>query len=156
LLALLSELPGACGLGTDVSTSALAMAARNARDLGFAERAQFVAGSFADPLAGRFHAIVSNPPYVPTHEVATLEPEARREPRLALDGGIDGLAAYGPIAVAAARLLVPGGCLVCEVGAGQAAAVAAILTASGLAAQEPRYDLAGVPRAVLALAQPMR
>jgi release factor glutamine methyltransferase len=156
LLALLSELPDACGFGTDLSTSALKMARRNAHALGLAGRAYFAATSFADALTGPFQVIVSNPPYVPTCELATLQAETRREPRLALDGGTDGLAAYGPIAAAAARLLAPGGCLVCEVGIGQATTVREILAGAGLAAQEPRCDLAGIPRAVVALAQPMR
>jgi release factor glutamine methyltransferase len=156
LLALLSELPGAHGVGTDLSSRALEMARRNASALGLATRAYFAAASFADALAGPFHVIVSNPPYVPTSELATLQPETRREPRLALDGGTDGLAAYGPIAAAAARLLRPGGCLVCEVGIGQATNVTEILAAAGLATQSPQSDLEGIPRAVMALAQPMR
>ncbi len=157
LLALLSELPNARGIATDISNAALAIARENARALNLAHRALFVCGNFADTLAGGgFDLIVSNPPYVATAALAHLAPEVRREPRLALDGGADGLAAYRAIAADAARVLRTGGVLVLELGIGQAGPVAALLAASGLAPEEPQSDLAGVPRAIVAFRQPMR
>jgi release factor glutamine methyltransferase len=156
LFALLSELPGASGIGVDISPAALAIASDNACALGLAQRARFVCGNFTEALAGRFDLIVSNPPYVATHEFATLAPEVRREPRLALDGGVDGLAAYRAIIADAPRLLGPGGAIALEVGVNQATTVAALLMAAGLTSREPKLDLAGVPRAVVAFRQPMR
>jgi release factor glutamine methyltransferase len=156
LLALLSELPKAHGIGTDISNPALAIARQNARALRLTGRALFVRGSFADMLAGDFDLMVSNPPYVATQALADLAPEVQREPRQALDGGPDGLSAYRAIAADAPRLLGPGGAVVLELGIGQAGPVAALLSAAGLAPQEPQMDLAGVPRALVAFRQPMR
>ena len=156
LLALLSELPKASGIGIDISPAALAIARENARALGLADRVQFLCGNFTGAIAGRFDLIVSNPPYIATHEFALLSPEVRREPRLALDGGVDGLAAYRAIAADAPRVLAPGGAIVLEVGVNQAAPVAGLLARGGLAPQEPKFDLAGLPRAVVAYRQPMR
>jgi release factor glutamine methyltransferase len=156
LVALLSELPNASGVGVDVCPDAVAIARDNARALGLAQRSQFVCGNFTDSLTGRFDLIVSNPPYVATHELARLTPEVRHEPTLALDGGVDGLAAYRVIAADAPRVLAPGGAIVLEVGVNQAAPVASLLAKGGLAPQEPKFDLAGVPRAIVAFAQPMR
>ena len=156
LAALLSELPNASGIGVDISLEALALARHNMDALGLAHRARLTCGNFAEALAGRFDLIVSNPPYIATHEFELLAPEIRREPRIALDGGIDGLAAYRAIAADAPRLLAPGGAIVLEVGASQATSVAALLASAGLAPQLPKLDLAGVPRAIVALAQPMR
>lgn len=156
LLALLSELPHARGIGTDISNQALEIARVNARALGLAERAQLVRGNFADPLAGGLDLIVSNPPYIATGALADLAPEVQREPRQALDGGLDGLTAYRAIAADTTRVLRPGGTLVLELGIGQAASVAALLSAGGLVPEEPQMDLAGVPRALVAFRQPMR
>jgi release factor glutamine methyltransferase len=156
LLALLSELPNASGVGIDVCLDAVAIARENASALGLAQRSRFVCGNFTDALTGRFDLIVSNPPYIATHELARLAPEVRHEPTLALDGGVDGLAAYRVIAADAPRVLAPGGAIVLEVGVNQAAPVASLLAKGGLAPQEPKFDLAGVPRAIVAFAQPMR
>ncbi len=92
LLALLTELPYATGIGFDKSEAALQVAQRNAERLRLAGRAQFVAGDWTRPqwtaaLDGPFHLIVSNPPYIPTRDMALLQPEVRAEPHLALDGG---------------------------------------------------------------------
>ncbi len=151
LLALLSELPTARGIGTDRSERALAVARRNADDLGLADRAAFVACDFADAIAGACDLVVANPPYIPSGDIATLAPEVRDyDPRLALDGGHDGLAAYRAIAADAARVLAPGGWLAVEIGIGQAEAVAALLTQHGLAVpRETHRDLAGRPRVVM-------
>jgi release factor glutamine methyltransferase len=156
LLALLSELPNACAIGTDRDARALGVARRNAGHLGFAGRAAFVACDFGAALAGSCDLVVSNPPYVATRDIATLAPEVRDfDPRLALDGGADGLTAYRAIAADAKRLLAPGGWLVVEIGHGQAEAVSAMFAGSGLQTPEPpRRDLAGVPRVVMARRNP--
>jgi hypothetical protein len=92
---------------------------------------------------------VSNPPYIATHDIDTLAPEvARFEPRLALDGGADGLDAYRAITARLPRLLSPGGVFALEVGKGQAEAVSALAEAAGLSLELPRRDLAGIARVV--------
>lgn len=150
LLALLRELRNAVGVGTDVSVAALSVARDNARRLGL-DRAQFLACDIAAALHGPFDLIVSNPPYIASHEIAALAPDVRDfDPRCALDGGPDGLKFYRSIAAAVPPLLAPGGALVVELGSGQLQAVAALFAAQGLAPLPPRYDLGGVPRALVA------
>jgi release factor glutamine methyltransferase len=150
ILALVSELPNAFGIGSDISLDAVDIARRNARRLNFT-RVGFVACDMATALAGRFEIIVSNPPYIASGDIAGLAPEVREfDPRRALDGGTDGLDFYRRIAAHAPALLARDGALVVEVGLGQAAAVAALLAAAGLAPSTPRPDLNGVPRALLA------
>jgi release factor glutamine methyltransferase len=149
LLALLTELENAHGVGSDVSLAALQVARENARRFGLA-RAAFVACNMAAALSGPFDVIVSNPPYVASGEIAALAPEVRDfEPRLALDGGPDGLDFYRKIAAAVPALLAPGGTLVVELGSGQAQSVAALFAAAGLAPSSLRPDLLGVPRALV-------
>jgi release factor glutamine methyltransferase len=157
LLALLSELRFATGLGVDKSPAALAVARANAHAVGLAERVEFRLGDWGEGLGneggldGAFDVIVSNPPYIPDGEIDALEPEvARFEPRLALAGGPDGLDCYRALAPHMARLQAPGGLAVLEVGQGQAADVAAILAEAGLEPLGARRDLAGVERCVLA------
>ncbi len=150
LLALLTELPSAFGVGTDASVGALAVARDNARRLGLI-RAKLLACDLAAALDGPFDLIVSNPPYIASGDIAALAPEVRDfDPRPALDGGSDGLDCYRAIAATVPALLRPGGALVVELGAGQAEAVAALFSAAGLAPSPPRTDLQGVPRALLA------
>jgi release factor glutamine methyltransferase len=150
LLALLSEWPSARGVATDLSCEALRTARDNADRLGIGDRAHFVACDYASALAGPFDLIVSNPPYIPAAEIATLAVEVRaHDPRRALDGGADGLDAYRAIAPQAARLLAPGGALIVEVGQAQSAAVERLMVAAGLApGAGPRPDLGGILRAV--------
>jgi release factor glutamine methyltransferase len=150
LLALLSELPAALGVGTDISVAALEVARDNAARLALASRAAFVAGDYAAALAGPFDLIVSNPPYVASPELASLPAEVRdHDPHLALDGGADGLAAYRRLAADAARLLAAGGHMVIELGVGQAEPVAVLFAAGGLHAARPaKSDLAGIARAL--------
>ena len=152
LLALLHELPNAFGVGTDVSVPALGMARANAEQLALAARARFVACDFGAALAPGFDLVVSNPPYVASGDIAALPPEVRHDPRLALDGGADGLGCYRAIACEARRLLKPAGHLVLELGAGQAGAVAALLAAATLVPSPARSDLAGTARALVAIA----
>jgi release factor glutamine methyltransferase len=150
LLALLSELPHAHATGTDLSLSALRLARENAVRHRLAARACFVASHFGSALAGGFDLIVSNPPYVRSGDIAGLSPEVSLyEPRLALDGGRDGLDCYRAIARDISRLLKPGGYLLVELGAGQGEAVTTLFTAAGLVCAPPRQDLAGTPRALL-------
>ncbi|GAC1334432.1 MAG: peptide chain release factor N(5)-glutamine methyltransferase [Bradyrhizobium sp.] len=150
LLALLSELPEACGVGTDISVGALRTARANAADLGFGSRAFFITCDHAAALSEGFDLIVSNPPYIRTAEIAGLAPEVRdHDPHRALDGGADGLDAYRALIPQAARLLAQRGALVVEVGQGQSDAVEGLMTEAGLTLERPsRTDLAGVPRAV--------
>jgi len=150
LLALLTELPNAFGIGTDTSFSALLVARDNAQGVG-ATRTAFLACDMAAALDGPFDVIVANPPYIASGEVAALAPEVRDfDPRRALDGGPDGLDFYRAIAATVPALLRPGGALVVELGAGQAQAVAALFSAVGLVPSPPSPDLHGVPRALLA------
>jgi release factor glutamine methyltransferase len=151
LLALMSEWPDAYGIATDTSAAALRVARANAEALGLAARAAFIACDFGAALAGGFDIVVSNPPYVASRDIASLAPDVRdHDPHGALDGGPDGLAAYRAIAADARRLLAPAGLLVLELGAGQAAEVAALLRQAGLDVMEPIADLAGIPRAISA------
>ena len=151
LLALLSEYPKASGVGIDRAPGAAATARRNAAALGLHGRTAFVAGDWGGALIGGFDAIVANPPYIASATIATLPPEVRdHDPRLALDGGEDGLAAYRAIAADLTRLLVPGGLFAGEIGMGQEAAVAAIVAAGGLMVETIAPDLAGIPRCLVA------
>ena len=156
LLALLSELPDATGIGTDISAEALKTARDNAISLGFSGRAAFVRCDFAAALSGPFDLIVSNPPYIRTSDIAGLAPEVRdHDPRLALDGGADGLEAYRVLITQGACLLAPGAALVVEAGQGQTAQIEALMTAAGLSLPgPPRADLAGIARAVGARKSP--
>jgi release factor glutamine methyltransferase len=150
LLALLSELPNAFGVGTDISVPALRTARDNAGQLGFAARAAFVACDYAAALSGPFDLMVSNPPYIRSAQIASLDAEVRdHDPHPALDGGFDGLDAYRLIARQASGLLAPGGALVVEVGQGQSGDVQGLLAAAGAKpAGPPKSDLAGIGRAV--------
>ena len=150
LLALLSELPQACGIGVDRSEAAARVAADNARRLGFADRARFIVGDWATALAGAVDLIVSNPPYIPAGDIAELEPEVREhDPLAALIGGTDGLDPYRLLVPETARLLRPGGHVVFEVGQGQADVVAGFAASAGLVPIEKRADLGGIMRAVV-------
>ena len=149
LCALLSELPAARGIGVDLSEGAAAVARANVAALGLSERAEIRVGDWAAGLDGPFDLIVANPPYVRSAEIAGLPREARDyDPRLALDGGADGLDAYRALMPQIARLLAPEGRFFVEVGAGQAADVEAIAAAAGLGELTTRRDLSGIARVV--------
>jgi release factor glutamine methyltransferase len=150
LLALLSELPGALGVGTDISVAALQTARANAANLGLGNRAIFIATDYAAALSEGFDLIVSNPPYIRSAEIASLAAEVRdHDPHRALDGGTDGLTAYRALIPQAARLLARRGALVVEVGHGQSGEVEGLMTSAGLTLEQPpSTDLAGIPRAV--------
>jgi release factor glutamine methyltransferase len=152
LLALLSELPRASGLGTDCSAAALATAKSNAQRLALAERAEFRAGDWGRGLAGPFEIIVCNPPYVAQVDAESLAPEVRAfEPEEALFAGPDGLLAYHALAPDCARLLAKDGMVFLEIGQGQGAAVERIMRPHGLRLVASRPDLAGIERCLMFL-----
>ena len=150
LLALLSELPGAHGFGTDISADALQTARSNAARTGLADRATFMASDYATGLTGPFDLIVSNPPYIRSADIGGLAAEVRDyDPIAALDGGADGLDAYRALIPQAAGVLAPGGALVVEAGQGQSGPIQGLMTAAGLTPSDaPKADLAGIQRAV--------
>jgi release factor glutamine methyltransferase len=147
LVALLHERPDAFGIGVDRSPNALATARHNALANGVGTRAAFVAANWAAPLGGSFGLVISNPPYIASPVIPTLDREVREhDPALALDGGADGLDAYRIIAAEAPRLLEPGGHLVLEIGYDQADSVRALGEAAGLAFLRLAHDLSGNAR----------
>ncbi|MBN8958391.1 MAG: peptide chain release factor N(5)-glutamine methyltransferase [Rhizobiales bacterium] len=148
LLALLNELPNAFGVGTDISTAALAVAHANAHRHSLAGRAVFVACDLGAALSGGFDFVVSNPPYIASGAIAELMPDVREfDPRGALDGGLDGLDAYRRIAADAPRLTARQGRVFVEIGAGQGDAVVTLFTAAGLIASRAE-DFAGITRVI--------
>jgi release factor glutamine methyltransferase len=156
LLALLSELPDAYGIGTDISVAALRTAGSNTARLGFSSRAAFVACDYAAALSDGFDLVVSNPPYIRSADIAGLATEVRdHDPLLALDGGADGLDAYRRLIPQAAERLVAGGVLVVEAGHDQSGDIAGLMAAAGLTLERPaKADLAGIRRAVAARKMP--
>jgi len=147
-IALAKRLPEAAVTAVDLSPGALAVAQRNAEQHGVA--IELLQGSFFEPVAGRrFELIVSNPPYITSDDLNRLQPEVRdHEPRLALDGGPDGLAAYRVIISQAAAHLEPNGWLLFEVGAGQSEDVAVLLAQAGFGDIITASDPGGIERVV--------
>jgi release factor glutamine methyltransferase len=150
LLAILAERDGARGLGVDVSEEALAVARENAANLGLAGRVAFLRGDWTAGLDGEsFDLVVSNPPYIPTADIDGLAPEVRdHDPRIALDGGGDGLDAYRQLAPQILRVLRPGGRFALEIGPTQREPVEAMLRAAGAEQLTVTNDLAGRERVV--------
>lgn len=149
LCALLTEWPDAVGVGVDRSVEACRVARRNVEACGLGARTLVVAGDWGAALAGPFDVVVSNPPYIRSDAILGLDPEVRdHDPRLALDGGADGLEAYRAIVPLAARLLAPGGLLAVEVGWSQGEDVARLLAQAGFAEVARRRDLGGHHRVV--------
>jgi release factor glutamine methyltransferase len=149
-IALARELPLASVLALDVSPAALAVAQENFAAAGVAERVCARQGDLLENESGPFDLIVSNPPYVIRAELSKLPPEVQHEPRLALDGGEDGLELVRRLIAQAPARLQPGGTLALEIGVGQAAAVAGLARAAGAAEVGVQRDLGGVERVVLA------
>ncbi|MBI5239205.1 MAG: peptide chain release factor N(5)-glutamine methyltransferase [Elusimicrobia bacterium] len=152
-IALAKALPGATVYATELSPAALALALRNAEAHGVSRRIRFLKEDLFKPAArgaGWADLVVSNPPYIPSAEIDRLEPEVRKEPRLALDGGKDGLDAIRAIAADAPRHIRKGGWLVLEIGSEQGAAVRGLLEGAGGAAVEVRRDLQGLDRIAVA------
>jgi release factor glutamine methyltransferase len=146
-VALARELPAAHVIATEISPDAAVLARKNAERNGVAERVEVRLGDLWAPVAGeRFDLVAANPPYIATGVIGTLSPEVRREPRLALDGGADGLAFYDRICAAARDHLAPGGALVVEHGFDQAEAVHARFAAAGMRDVTLVHDLGKNPR----------
>lgn len=155
LLTLLCELPQATGLGTDISAAALDTASLNAGRLGLDPRVTWLRADGLESIAGPFHMLVANPPYVRTAEIPGLEPEVREfDPTQALDGGPDGLAIYRRLVPRIADVIPSGGWVVLEVGHDQAADVAALLASKEAGMDVARirlhHDAAGKRRCVAA------
>ena len=133
LLAILSERPAARGVGTDISSEALAVARENAANLDLDGRATFLRTEWAAGFGDHsFDLVVSNPPYIPSDDIPGLDPEVRdHDPLLALDGGPDGLQAYRDLAPEIFRILKPGGVFAVEIGWDQGDAVKALFEAAG-------------------------
>jgi len=141
------ELPHARGVATDLSASALEVALKNARFHGVEDRVEFRQGHLLEPLRGLlFDALLINPPYIPTGDIASLGPELAAEPMMALDGGPDGLGFYRALAPQWRDALLPGGFMACEVGAGQMPEVMRLL---GPGRYRVLQDLSGVARALV-------
>lgn len=153
LLTLLAELPQATGLGVDISPSALDTARHNADKLDVSDRVKFQRADWLQGVAGSFQLLISNPPYIPSGDIAGLAPEvASYEPRAALDGGDDGLAPYRSIIPNAQGVLAPGGWAVFEVGQHQSAPVTQLLAQSGFKTEPGdlciKEDLYGIERVI--------
>lgn len=150
LLSILAERPAAKGLGTDVSDEALAVARDNAANLGLADRAAFLHTPWAAGLSdASFDVVMSNPPYIPSGDIDGLDPEVRdHDPRLALDGGPDGLDAYRALAPEVLRVLKPGGLFALEIGWDQAEAVSVLFREAGADGVSVTRDLGDRDRVV--------
>lgn len=157
LLAILAERPGAKGLGVDISEEALAVARDNAASLGLAGRLALLRGDWTAGLADKeFDLVVSNPPYIASEVIDTLEPEVRvHEPRLALDGGPDGLDHYRLLAGEILRVLKPGGIFAVEIGYDQKDAVEALFRSAGALNVVTIKDLSDRHRVVTGIRNPL-
>jgi release factor glutamine methyltransferase len=152
-IALAKELPAASVVATDVSEAAAAIARKNAARNGMGERIDVRTGDLWAPVGDdTFDLIASNPPYIASAVIPTLDAEVRREPVLALDGGADGMAFYDRICGEARRHLVSGGALVVEHGFDQADAVRERFERAGLTKVTLVHDLAKHPRVTWGLA----
>lgn len=148
-LALAHYLPETSVAATDISADALEIAKQNAKALELSERVQFFEGDLLAPLAGKtFDAIVSNPPYIPGADIESLPREVRAEPRIALDGGADGLDFYRRLVGESAALLNDGGFLAVECGDTQAGAITE-MAADAFRKTEIIRDLADKERVVV-------
>ncbi len=157
LLAILAERPAAKGLGVDISEEALAVARENAANLGLGGKVALLRGDWTAGLGDDgFDLVVANPPYIATEVIAELDPEVRdHEPRLALDGGADGLDAYRILAPEILRVLKPGGMFAVEIGYDQKAAVEALFKAAGAHGVQTLLDLANRDRVVTGVKNPL-
>lgn len=150
LLSLLAAQETAIGLGTDVSSAALAIAARNADTLGLTARAEFAQGTWWSAVTGTFDLIVSNPPYIAAEEMPDLSPEVRdHEPLIALTDGADGLSAYRAILGDLCSFLSNSGKVILEIGPTQGETVAQMMTATGLVDVQIFKDLDHRDRVVM-------
>jgi release factor glutamine methyltransferase len=149
IISLLSEWPESRGVAVDLSAEALDVAGMNAEIHKVAHRLEFKQGSWGQGVSGSFDLVVSNPPYIPTADIANLESVVRNhDPILALDGGFDGLEAYKKIFFDLKRLLTPCGKALFEIGAGQEADIVRLGGESRIRIECVHPDLAGIPRVV--------
>ena len=149
-LALLHNMPNASAVAVDISEDALETVRRNAERHGNSERLDIVCGNWLEKLNGGFDFVVSNPPYIPSKTCDELEPEVRNhDPRIALDGGADGLDCYRLILSEAASHIVPGGFMGLEIGCDQLTSVTQLAAEHGWQVAESRKDLSGNDRAIL-------
>lgn len=149
-LALLAQVPQATGVGVDISADALATAERNARQNGLAGRFETVKSDWFGQISGRFDVIVSNPPYIVTEELETLQREVlNHDPARALDGGADGLDAYRIISAQAAEHLVESGKLAVEIGHAQKHEAVLVFEAAGWRLTDARQDFGGRDRVLV-------
>lgn len=139
-----------CGVGSDVSDEALALARENAKRAVVPDRAEIVKSDLFENISGKFDIITSNPPYIRTADIDGLMEEVRdHEPHLALDGGADGLDFYRRITGKAPEYLNKGGWLLFEIGADEGRDVSGILRKNGFSSVETVKDLGGNDRVVL-------
>jgi release factor glutamine methyltransferase len=147
LLSLLQEFASAQGVGTDKSAPALEAASENARHLNLQTRAAFHCTNWAEGVEGKFDLVVSNPPYIAAQDIFGLQPEVRDyDPRLALDGGSDGLFAYRALAASLKALMNEKALALFEIGEGQEEDVIRIFEGAGWKSVASRKDLGGIPR----------
>ena len=162
LLTLLAEYPNATGIGIDISEAALAVAGANAHKLGLGQRVVFEQSRWCEKMSqmtteksdndslSKFDIVISNPPYIPTGDIASLEPEVRcHEPLLALDGGEDGMYCYRDIMQQLSSVLKDEGVAVIEIGFAQQHKVTAIAQQQGLCVSDVKYDLGGIARCLV-------
>lgn len=152
ILSLLSLLPLAEGTAIDISAAALAVAAENAERLGVSERFKPVLSDLYSklPVGVQYDVIVSNPPYIPTEDIAALAADVKKEPKGALDGGKDGLDFYRRITAGASEYLLPAGLLAFEIGIHQGEAVTRLCREHGFGVTAVRKDYAGIERMIFA------
>ena len=149
-VSILKFVKSARSVAVDISSEALEVAKFNAQKFHVEDRIEFFQGDLFAPLEGKiFNAIVSNPPYIPTGDLETLQAEVKMEPQLALNGGRDGLNFYRQIISDAPRFLVDGGLLAVEIGINQASAVKTLMESANFVSGEIFKDLAGIERVVV-------
>lgn len=147
-ISILKFVKNARAVAVDISEKALEVAEFNSVKFYVDDRISFLRGDLFSPITGKFDAIVSNPPYIPTSEIETLQAEVKSEPRLALDGGEDGLSFYRQIISDAPRFLVDGGLLAVEIGINQSSVVKKLFEQEKFSDLIILKDLAGLERVV--------
>ena len=149
-VSILKFVKNARACAVDISAKALEVAKFNAEKFFVDDRIEFFCGNLFEPLKGRiFNAIVSNPPYIPSCELETLQAEVKKEPQIALDGGNDGLNFYRQIISDAKKFLVSGGLLAIEIGINQATSVKNLFEAANFVDVEIFKDLSGIERVII-------
>ena len=151
LLALLSELPNAKGVGIDISSSACEIAKSNAKELGLGNRAEFYQGNWMEGICNQFDIIITNPPYIAEADIKFLNKEVRFfEPHLALSGGPDGLSAYRLIVKESTTRLKSAGILAVEIGINQVQSISNLFVKNGLRIIKIQRDFSNIERCILA------